>query len=127
LKAWYNMKFAHRIYQPKIVDKAWGSEVWIENNSEYCGKLLKFRAGEKFSLHFHSKKKESWYCLKGPFKLTLLDTVNAKEESYIFDEGSAITIDRLLPHQLEYIGDDEGVIFEVSTEHFDSDSYRIHR
>ncbi len=28
------------IVQPKIVPKAWGEEIWIHNDEEYCGKLL---------------------------------------------------------------------------------------
>jgi mannose-6-phosphate isomerase-like protein (cupin superfamily) len=37
--------------------------------------------------------------------------------------GDVVTIPIGMPHQLEAI--EEGEIFEISTEHFDSDSYRI--
>ena len=30
------------IIKPKIVQKGWGEEVWIHNDEEYCGKLLRF-------------------------------------------------------------------------------------
>ena len=36
------------IVQPKIVQKGLGEEVWIHNDEEYCGKLLRFfKAGNK--------------------------------------------------------------------------------
>ena len=30
------------IIEPKIVQKGWGEEVWIHNDEEYCGKILRF-------------------------------------------------------------------------------------
>ena len=57
------------IVQPKIVPKAWGEEIWIHNDEEYCGKLLRFhKAGSRFSMHYHIIKKESWYVGKGSFE-----------------------------------------------------------
>ena len=32
-----------------------------KNNSEYCGKILRFNSGKKFSMHYHLEKKETWY------------------------------------------------------------------
>lgn len=43
----------------------------------------------------------------------------------ILEEGSVVTIPRGMPHQLEAI--DDGEIFEISTQHFDTDSYRIEK
>jgi quercetin dioxygenase-like cupin family protein len=42
------------------------------------------------------------------------------------EEGDVIEIERGLPHQLEAL-EDGSTIFEVSTEHFDEDSYRVYR
>jgi len=113
------------IVQPKIVEKGWGEEVWIHNDEEYCGKLLRFfKAGNKFSLHYHIIKKESWYVGKGSFEYIMLDTENGVETSTIIKEGTCITIERGMPHQLIAL-EDMSEIFEVSTQHFDEDSYRI--
>ena len=113
------------IVQPKIVQKGWGEEVWIHNDEEYCGKLLRFfKAGNKFSLHYHVIKKESWYVGKGSFEYIMLDTEKGIEQSIIIKEGTCITIERGMPHQLIAL-EDMSEIFEVSTQHFDEDSYRI--
>ena len=41
-------------------------------------------------------------------------------------EGDCITIERGMPHQLIAL-EDGSEIFEVSTQHFDEDSYRIRK
>ena len=28
--------------EPKVVKKYWGEEIWIHNDEEYCGKILRF-------------------------------------------------------------------------------------
>tara|TARA_Y100001972_G_scaffold124718_1_gene174491 strand:- start:1121 stop:1480 length:360 start_codon:yes stop_codon:yes gene_type:complete len=113
------------IIQPKIVPKAWGEEVWIHNDEEYCGKLLRFfKKGNKFSLHYHVLKKESWYVSKGSFTYIILDTEKGVEYETTVTKGTCITIERGQPHQLIAL-EDMSEIFEVSTQHFDEDSYRI--
>ena len=110
---------------PKIVPKAWGEEVWIHNDEEYCGKILRFfKAGSKFSLHYHIIKKESWYVGRGSFEYISLDTEKGIEHTEVINEGTCLTIERGKPHQLIAL-EDMSEIFEVSTEHFDEDSYRI--
>jgi hypothetical protein len=43
------MKLEVEIKQPPKVEKAWGYELWIHNDNEYCGKLLVFNnTGDKF-------------------------------------------------------------------------------
>ena len=111
--------------EPKIVTKGWGEEVWIHNDEEYCGKILRFfKSGNKFSLHYHMLKKESWYVAKGSFDYVWLDTESGSENTSQISVGSCITIERGLPHQLIAL-EDNSEIFEVSTQHFDEDSYRI--
>ena len=113
------------IVKPKIVSKAWGEEIWIHNDEEYCGKLLRFfKAGNKFSLHYHVLKKESWYVGNGSFEYIKLNTETGIEESFHITVGTCITIERGMPHQLIAL-EDNSEIFEVSTQHFDEDSYRI--
>ena len=52
-----------------FVEKGWGSEFIFATNDKYCGKLLKFNTGAKFSMHFHAHKDETWYVLNGKFEV----------------------------------------------------------
>ena len=36
--------------------KGWGDELWITNNEKYCGKILRFKKGSAFSMHYHIRK-----------------------------------------------------------------------
>jgi mannose-6-phosphate isomerase-like protein (cupin superfamily) len=68
----------HKI-KPKVcegckVPKGWGEEIIIENNEMYCGKLLKFKKGCKFSMHYHLIKDETWYVNEGEFIYRWIDT-----------------------------------------------------
>lgn len=116
-----------RISKPKKVDKNWGHELWIYNAEEYCGKLLVFeKTDSKFSMHYHIIKKESWYVQEGQFKFDWIDTEKAELHTDILSIGDSVTIERGQPHQLTAL-EDNSIVFEVSTEHFDKDSYRIYR
>jgi mannose-6-phosphate isomerase-like protein (cupin superfamily) len=107
----------------RIIPKKWGSEVIVHNDDEFCGKILRLNKGAKFSMHFHIKKKETWYVTSGTFLLTYIDTRDATEKERELNVGDIIEIERGDPHQLFcFTG---GEIFEVSTRHFDDDSYRI--
>ena len=115
------------IKPPKRVDKPWGYELWIHNDSDYCGKLLVFtKQGNKFSMHYHLKKKETWYVQSGGFDFHWIDVENGKRMRKIIKEGDSVLIERGLPHQLVAL-ENNSTIVEVSTEHFDEDSYRIYR
>lgn len=103
--------------------KGWGKEVEIANNEKYCGKLLVFKEGAKFSNHFHLIKSETFMILKGRIEFKCFDLTNANEFTYIFDEGQIIDIPAGCPHQIKAII--ETTIVEVSTHHEDTDSYRI--
>jgi len=109
----------HNIHIPK----AWGEEVIIHNGEDYCGKLLRFMKNAKFSMHFHSKKTETWYVNKGEFQLITIDTRDARRQKINLLAGDIVHIEPNTPHQL--IAFEEGEIFEVSTPHYDDDSYRI--
>lgn len=107
------------------IPKGWGHELIIHNCKEYCGKILVFKAGCKFSMHYHIEKQETWYVNKGEFEFRWIDTSTAKRFAKKLKVGDVVTIERGMPHQL--IAETDGEIFEVSTEHFDSDSYRIEK
>lgn len=115
------------ISKPKKVQKSWGYELWIHNDEEYCGKLLVFpEGGMGFSMHYHIKKKETWYVQEGAFKFQWIDTHTAEPHSQTIIAGQTVVIERGQPHKLT-AQVDGSIIFEVSTEHFDDDSYRIYR
>ncbi len=121
------MNFDVKIQHPKRVEKTWGYELWIHNDKDYCGKLLVFnRSGDKFSMHYHMIKDETWYVEKGAFQFDWIDTENGERCYTQIQKGDVIEIKKGLPHQLTALTD-EATIFEVSTEHFDEDSYRIYR
>jgi len=111
------------LIKTEIVEKKWGREVILHNSENYCGKLLIFNKEAKFSMHFHMKKKETWYVNKGNLILYYIDTTNAELYSKNLIQGDTIDILPGLPHQLLAI--EESEIFEISTQHFDEDSYRI--
>jgi mannose-6-phosphate isomerase-like protein (cupin superfamily) len=105
------------------VPKGWGEEVIITNNELYCGKLLRFKEGAKFSMHYHMIKDETWYVNKGLFIYRWIDTETDEVNEVDLIPGDTVRQRPGQPHQLEALID--GEIFEVSTEHFDSDSYRV--
>ena len=111
--------------ESKIVKKGWGKEIWFVNNDEYCGKILCFDKGKKFSMHYHVEKKETWYIAKGKFLFSWI----CHQKGIVYNEylniGDVITNERGEAHQMEALEDSE--IFEVSTFHKDSDSYRIEK
>jgi mannose-6-phosphate isomerase-like protein (cupin superfamily) len=116
-----------KIQTPKRIEKKWGYELWIHNDTDYCGKLLVFNnSGDKFSMHYHMIKDETWYVQKGAFQFDWIDTENGERCYTQLQKGDIIEIKKGLPHQLTALTE-EATIFEVSTQHFDEDSYRIYR
>jgi mannose-6-phosphate isomerase-like protein (cupin superfamily) len=121
------MEIEVNINTPKRVEKTWGYELWVHNDNEYCGKLLVFtKDRNRFSMHYHLIKKESWYVQEGRFQFNWIDVENGKLQSTTLEKGQSVLIERGLPHQLIAL-EDNSIVFEVSTEHFDEDSYRVYR
>ncbi len=107
------------------IPKGWGHELILVNNEKYCGKILYFKEGCKFSMHYHLKKQETWYVQKGEFLFTWIDTQIGSKYTQALRSGEVVTIPIGMPHQLHAV--EEGEIIEISTQHFDSDSYRIYK
>lgn len=114
-----------RITQPEIHKKTWGQELWIHNDEEFCGKILEFDEGARFSLHYHIQKAEAWYVFKGKFTLIYVDTEFGVEHAKELGVGQSVYIPRGVPHQL--IALEPSALFEASTFHRNEDSYRIRR
>ena len=106
-----------------FVKKGWGSELIWATTDKYCGKLLKFDTGAKFSMHFHAEKDETWYVLAGRFTVRYVDTKTSKCYEEDLEVGSVWRNKPLLPHQLICL--EEGTIIEVSTADSVEDNYRI--
>ncbi len=109
------------------VDKSWGHEVWIENNDEYCGKELHFdRAHGATSIHFHVLKRETMYCVVGSFRIHCVDHQNGEMYAVDLEPGESLEIPRLVAHSIESL-EDNSLLLEFSTRHYDEDSYRVGR
>ena len=108
----------------KIVPKGWGYEKWIVNTDEYCGKLLHFIKGKKCSWHYHKLKDETFYLQEGKLLVKYSDNDNLDEANeVILERGDKFHVYRGLRHQMFAMEDTD--MFEFSTQHFDSDSYRV--
>ena len=110
----------------KFVKKGWGHELWIVNKPEYCGKLLYFNKGKKCSWHYHKIKDEVFYLQSGKLlvKFSDEDDINFAKE-FILNPKERFHVYVGLKHQMIALEDSE--LFEFSTQHFDSDSYRIQK
>ena len=109
-----------------FVPKGWGFEKWIVNCEEYCGKLLYFVKGKKCSWHYHKLKDEVFYVQSGKImvKYSFADDLDKASEQ-ILTAGDNFHVQQGLRHQMIALEDTE--LFEFSTQHFDSDSYRMQK
>ena len=107
----------HFAFDPKTVEKPWGSELIFALTDEYAGKILFVKAGESLSLQFHNVKDEAWYVLEGRALLeigragdSILDEVHiVAGEAYHFPPGTV--------HRVRAVEDTR--ILEVSTPQLD--------
>ena len=87
-------------------------KIWNRDRSTKKDKALK-----ELAYIYHSGDYQSIY------RNYHIDTRDATEKERVLNVGDIIEVDRGDPHQLLSITG--GDIFEVSTQHFDDDSYRI--
>ena len=105
------------------IKKGWGSETIFATNDLYCGKLLNFNAGAKFSMHLHKEKDETWYVLTGKYLIKIIDTKDATYKEFTLSPGETWRNKPMLPHQIICV--EAGTIIEVSTPDSAEDNYRI--
>lgn len=110
----------------KFVSKGWGYEKWIANSPFYCGKLLFIAKNKKCSWHYHKLKDEVFYVHSGAIELyySMKDSLESANK-IVLVKGDKFHVPREMRHQMYALHDTE--LFEFSTEHFDSDSYRIEK
>lgn len=105
------------------VEKGWGSETIFATNDLYCGKLLNFNEGAKFSMHFHREKDETWHVLSGEFLVRWIDTNDASIHEKELTVGDTWHNPPCMPHQV--ICKAKGILIEVSTPDSVEDNYRV--
>ncbi len=105
------------------VEKGWGHELIWATNDRYCGKMMHFNTGARFSMHFHREKEETWYVQSGQFVVRWIDTKTAEQHEQILVEGAVWHNPPCMPHQLVCL--QEGTVVEVSTPDSVEDNYRV--
>lgn len=107
-----------------FVEKGWGYEDWIYNGDDYCGKILFFNKGKKCSFHFHAIKDEVLFVHSGQIVMKYSEYDDLENAEFVvMKPGMAFHITPGLRHQM--IAEEDTIIYEFSTHHEDSDSYRI--
>jgi len=131
--------------------KGWGYELWPANSPLYCMKILHVDEGKKCSIHFHRKKHETFYPVGGLVSLEFWPEVDdsllenpesferlssderkkfllSKKECFLSaSRPNSFVIPPLLPHRFTGMDSFGSELLEVSTQHFEEDSYRILR
>ena len=114
----------------KFVKKTWGYEVWFSNVDEsdikYCGKELYVVHNEwssKGAYHYHEQKDETFYVIEGRLHLDYVTHLN-KFKTIILGPGESFRIKRHIKHRFTSKDQTGCKFIEVSTPHYDYDSYR---
>ena len=106
---------------PQTKQHKWGTAKIIENNSLYCGKLLRFTPGHRTSLQYHKNKDETLYVLSGHVTVEY-----GKEGDVTVETMNPDDVIRFTPGLIHRISSETGaVLIEVSTHHEDSDTYQL--
>lgn len=115
------------ITAPEYHKKGWGYELWLVNNGKYCGKILHFNEGKRCSFHYHLRKHEHFYVASGVFQIRLAETDELIHDGYYQEfflyPMQVLEIPIGLRHQMIALPESE--IIEISTQHFEDDSYRV--
>ena len=97
---------------PRTVSKAWGEELHIAYNKNYCFKRIKINAGHKTSLQYHETKHETNYLVLGRAMYHWIDSTGTLHTKPV-EEGFFVTLAPGEIHRFEAITDI--VLFEAST------------
>ncbi len=107
------------------VTKLWGSERWMVNNELYCGKILELYKDKMCSIHYHKIKNETFVLQFGEIKLQIFDNLDEiVSREYHMLPGDTIQIPPMTAHRFIGINTISSIL-EISTQHFEEDSYRI--
>ncbi|MBD0329611.1 MAG: cupin domain-containing protein [Thermoleophilia bacterium] len=100
-------------FQPRHVDKPWGSELIWAVTERYVGKILFVKAGHSLSLQFHREKDESWYMLDGRAELEMGGAGERVTKSEVVGSGAAFRLRPGTVHRIRALEDTR--VLEVST------------
>lgn len=103
--------------EPEVVEKPWGHEIIIADESAYGAKILVVKAGEQLSLQRHQQRDETWYVLKGTPRVS-----NGKDV-VVLRAGDLIQIPRGQWHRLEGHRE-EARVLEITNGYIDGDIER---
>lgn len=101
---------------PKIVNKPWGREVWLELNDKYCYKRIYIKAGTRTSFQYHLKKLETNYIIEGEAEVWL-ENENGEIVKSIKRKDDFFNVIPLRKHRVIAITD--LILQEVSTPEVD--------
>lgn len=104
------------LHNADVHPKVWGVEVWIVNQPEYCGKILRISKGFRCSVHYHKLKDETFHVTRGAVLMEI------DGDARLLTEGMTQRIPRGCKHR--FTGIEESEMIEFSTHHEESDSYR---
>ena len=116
--------------KPRRVTKAWGHEVWLHNSPMYCGKVLVVMPGKQLSYHYHEDKHETFTVLEGSALLFVGErskVFGSIGDWHVLEAGTVVDIQPYQVHSLKSAGDGPVHVLEISTQHRDSDSYKMER
>lgn len=103
---------APETFEPRRVDKPWGSELIWALSDQYCGKVITIETGKRLSLQYHERKVESILVLSGRLLLHLEDDTGTMTQRELrAGETSHVPVGRR--HRFEAIERVE--LVEVST------------
>ena len=123
------MNIKYELEPMKVIHKQWGSEKFIDNRPEYCGKFLTFQKGKKLSWHHHNgeiKKTETFYLLTGLLKVFLSEEDDISKADVVYmNPGDRLFIYPGLRHRMYAIED--SVLLEISTQDSPECSIRIEK
>lgn len=89
---------------PRIC-KPWGEEIVLSRSDRGLCKLLRIRAGERLSLQYHRRKRETLIVLRGRVQLTLGGSPEALRSRAV-ERGCRVAIPPGAIHRLEALEDD---------------------
>lgn len=112
-----------------LTQKKWGYEELFYNGL-YCMKHLVYtRPGIASSLHYHTKKQETFLVTRGSFRIDMfqVDQSGAYDPkigtSEVYKEGESVTIPPYIAHRVRCLS--KGVIVECSTADDPDDCVRL--
>lgn len=116
-----------KFLKPLVVEKAWGYELIMHNDANYCGKILFIKKGNCISLQYHKLKTETFYLQSGELLCKFCEQESfvspADIELVKMVQGDVREIPVGYIHQVFAVED--STIIEFSTQHFDDDTLRL--